>query len=223
MIVTELRERCGALGVDHLRLLRDIAKHGTYDEAAGRRLAGIIADTATQTGWFTFDSGQPDEAQLYFLRVRPARRGIPRLGAGALSYIAIRGYSTGHPRDAVTAARAALDKVKTLNAPALEAMLLTRQARGHAMLGEQQAALKALGQATELCARGRSEHDPHSCTGSMTGRSTGKLAAVTSPSAAHGRRSTASPKQERHSIRRMFGPEHCSSPVQPLPNSEKAI
>lgn len=151
------------LGDDHLRLLRDIAKHGAYDESAGRQLAGIIADTATQTGWFTFDSGAPDEAQSYFLAALRAARasGDPRLGAGALSYMAIRGYSTGHPRDAVTAARAALDKVKTLNVPALEAMLLTRQARGHAMLGAQQAALKALGQATELCARGRSEHDPH--------------------------------------------------------------
>ncbi|MFJ9420027.1 helix-turn-helix domain-containing protein [Streptomyces sp. NPDC101227] len=151
------------LGDAHLTLLRDIAKYSNYDEASGRMLAGIIADTATQTGWFTFDSGQSDEAQLYFQAALRAARasGDPRLGAGALSYMAIRGYSAGAPRDAVTAARTALEKVRALGAPALEAMLLTRQARGHAKLGEQQAALKALGQAAELCAQGRSEHDPH--------------------------------------------------------------
>jgi hypothetical protein len=87
--------------------------------------------------------------------------GDPRLGAAALSYLAIHGYSTGQPRDAVSAARAAREKTKASGTPALQAMLLTRQARGHAKLGEDQAARRALGQAAELCAQGRSEHDPH--------------------------------------------------------------
>ncbi|MEN8649081.1 XRE family transcriptional regulator [Streptomyces sp. 21So2-11] len=150
------------LGKAHLELLKLIINESSYDEATGRSLAAIIADTATQTGWFAFDSGQHDVAQGYFLAAARAAKssGDIRLGAGALSYIAIHGYSTGAPRDAVNAARAARERVKGINAPSLEAMLLTRQARGHAKLGERQAALAALGQAAELCSAGRSENDP---------------------------------------------------------------
>lgn len=150
------------MGDAHLELLKRILKRASYSEATGRRLAAIVADTATQTGWFAFDSGQHDLAQAYLLAALRAAKasGDVRLGAGALSYIAIHGYSTGRPRDAVSAARAARERVKGVRAPSLEAMLLTRQARGHAKLGEQKAALRALGQAAELCARGRSENDP---------------------------------------------------------------
>ncbi|MFF0201845.1 helix-turn-helix domain-containing protein [Streptomyces cupreus] len=147
----------------HLQFLRHLMVSTSYDEAAGRRLAAITADTATQTGWFVFDSGDRDRPLGYLyaaLRAAKASQDV-RLGAGALSYIAIHGYSTGTPHHAVTAARRARDKIKKLGTPALEAMLLTRQARGHAKLGERHAALTALGQAAELCAQGRSEHDPH--------------------------------------------------------------
>ncbi|MER6086783.1 helix-turn-helix transcriptional regulator [Streptomyces bluensis] len=151
------------LGDRHLQFLRHLVISTSYDEATGRRLAAIIADTATQTGWFVFDSGDRDRPLGYLyaaLRAAKASQDV-RLGAGALSYIAIHGYSTGTPHQAVTAAHRARDKIKKLGTPALEAMLLTRQARGHAKLGERHAALTALGQAAELCAQGRSEHDPH--------------------------------------------------------------
>ncbi|MEU9473461.1 helix-turn-helix transcriptional regulator [Streptomyces avermitilis] len=150
------------LGDAHLQLLKRLVERTSYDEATGRRLAAIIADTATQTGWFVFDSGERDRTLGYlYSALRAAKAsGDIRLGAGALSYMSIYGYSTGAPHNAVTAAQRARAKVKKLGTPALEAMLLTRQARGHAKLGERQAALTALGRAAELCAQGRSEHDP---------------------------------------------------------------
>ncbi|BBC30649.1 uncharacterized protein SGFS_019430 [Streptomyces graminofaciens] len=151
-----------ALGDKHLQFLQHLVEQTSYDEVSGRQLAAIIADTATQVGWFVFDSGQHDQTLGYlYAALRAAKAsGDIRLGAGALSYIAIHGYSTGAPHHAVTAAQRAREKVKNLGVPALEAMLLTRQARGHAKLGERQAALAALGRAAELCAQGRSEHDP---------------------------------------------------------------
>ncbi|WP_375256761.1 XRE family transcriptional regulator [Streptomyces sp. MNP-20] len=151
------------LGDAHLLFLKRLVEQGSYGEDTGRRLAAIIADTAIQTGWFAFDAGDRDHTPAYlFAALRAARAsGDVRLGVGALSYLAIHGYSTGAPRNAVTAAQAAREKIKRLGAPALEAMLLTRQARGHAKLGERQAAFTALGQAAELCAQGRSECDPH--------------------------------------------------------------
>ncbi|MFG3041743.1 helix-turn-helix domain-containing protein [Streptomyces sp. NPDC048330] len=150
------------LGDAHLAFLRRLVQHASYDEAKGRRLASIVADTATQTGWFTFDSGNHDGTQAYLLAALRAAKasGDVRLGAGALSYMAIHGYSTGSPRSAVIAASAAREKIRNLDAPALEAMLLTRQARGHAKLGEQDKAVAALDRAADLCARGRSENDP---------------------------------------------------------------
>ncbi|WP_187645629.1 helix-turn-helix transcriptional regulator [Streptomyces sp. TRM49041] len=150
------------LGDAHLAFLKRLVQQASYDEATGRRLAAIIADTATQTGWFTFDSGDHDGTPGYLLAALRAAKasGDIRLGAGALSYMAIHGYSTGAPRNAVIAAQAAREKIKNLGAPALEAMLLTRQARGHAKLGEQQAVIAALDQAADLCVQGRSEHDP---------------------------------------------------------------
>lgn len=152
-----------ALGDRHLQFLKHLLEETSYDEATGRRLAAIIADTATQTGWFVFDSGDRDRPLSYlFAALRAAKASQDtRLGAGALSYIAIHAYSTGAPHHAVTAAQRARDKIRKLGMPALEAMLLTRQARGHAKLGERQAALAALGRAADLCAQGRSEHDPH--------------------------------------------------------------
>ncbi|MFD9483373.1 XRE family transcriptional regulator [Streptomyces sp. NPDC059991] len=150
------------LGRHHLQVVVGFLKNGIYRDDTGRELAAIAADTATQTGWLYFDAGAHDKAQSYFLAALRAAHmsGDVRLGAGALSYLAIHGYSTGSPRDAVTAAQSAREKIKSIRTPALESMLLTRQARGHAKLGEQQAALTALGRAAELCAQGRSEHDP---------------------------------------------------------------
>ncbi|MFD4634842.1 helix-turn-helix domain-containing protein [Streptomyces sp. NPDC058284] len=147
----------------HLRVLLGLLKTGTYNESLGRHLAAVTADTAIQTGWYTFDGGQHAAASELFLGALRAAHasGDSRLRAGALSFIAIHGYSVGDPRDAVTAARTARQSIRDQDAPALHAMLLTRQARGHARLREERHALTALEEAEELCARGSGEDDPH--------------------------------------------------------------
>ncbi|MER7701570.1 XRE family transcriptional regulator [Kitasatospora sp. NPDC097605] len=146
----------------HLGLVHETLKSANYDEKTGRGLAGIAADTATQLGWFHFDAGHHELAQRALLAALRAAHasGDPRYGAGALSYLAIQSYSVGNPRDAVTAMQAAREKIRTLRASHLEAMLLTRQARGHAKLGEQQACRRALGRAAELADYGPAEQDP---------------------------------------------------------------
>ncbi|MFK0172592.1 transcriptional regulator [Streptomyces sp. NPDC090306] len=150
-------------GRTHLRTLLHLLKHGSYSEQLGQRLAAVAADTAAQTGWYTFDGGAPDRAQHLFLGALRAAHssGDSRLKAAALGFLAIHAYSVGDPRDAVTAARAARQTIAGQDAPALNAMLLTRQARGHAKLREEKQVLVALEEATELCARPRGEDDPH--------------------------------------------------------------
>ncbi|MER6719899.1 helix-turn-helix domain-containing protein [Streptomyces halstedii] len=147
----------------HLKVLLGWLRSGNFDEKTGRRLAAVTADTAIQTGWYTFDSGQHDAAQSMFLGALRAAHasGDSRLRAGALSFLAIHGYSVGDPRDAITAARTGRQGISDRDAPALQAMLLTRQARGHARLREERHALAALEEAEALCARGAGEDDPH--------------------------------------------------------------
>ncbi|MEU6405464.1 helix-turn-helix transcriptional regulator [Streptomyces sp. NPDC046985] len=147
----------------HLRMILHLLKHGSHSEQHGRRLAAVAADTTSQAGWFTFDSGDHEAAQRLFLSALRAAHasGDARLRAGALGFLAIHAYSTGDPRDAITATRTARQVVIGHDAPALHAMLLTRQARGHARLGEERGALAALSEAEELCSRGRGEDDPH--------------------------------------------------------------
>jgi transcriptional regulator with XRE-family HTH domain len=150
-------------GDRQLAFLHHLTKRSTYNEETGRRLAAVIADTAAQTGWFAFDAGDRRRPLGYlYAALRAAKAsGDARLGAAALSYIAIYSYSTGMPHQAVAAAEQARRKTEHLATPALQAMLLTRQARGHAKLGERQRATAALEQALELCAQGPAENDPH--------------------------------------------------------------
>ncbi|WP_432114718.1 helix-turn-helix domain-containing protein [Streptomyces sp. S1] len=147
----------------HLKVLLGLLKEGDFNEETGRRLAAVTADTAIQTGWYHFDGGAHAVAHnLLLAALRAAHAsGDSRLRAGALSFLAIHGYSAGDPRDAVTAARTARQVIADQDAPALHAMLLTRQARGHARLREENQALNALEEARLLCDRGRGEDDPH--------------------------------------------------------------
>ncbi|MFB7741919.1 helix-turn-helix domain-containing protein [Streptomyces sp. NPDC056132] len=147
----------------HLRVLLGWLRSGNFDESTGRKLAAVTADTAIQTGWYTFDGGNHDAAQSLFLGALRAAHasGDSRLRAGALSFLAIHGYSVGDPREAVTAARIGRQSISGQDAPALHAMLLTREARGHARLRAERQALAALDEAEELCEMGRGEDDPH--------------------------------------------------------------
>lgn len=147
----------------HLALVLRALEHGNFDESVGRRLAGVAADTASQAGWYAFDADRHGAAQAYLLgSLRAAHTAQDaRLGAGALSYLAIHAYANDRPRDAIVAAQAGRQQVRGFDVPHLEAVLLTRQARGHAMLGEREAVRRALGTAAELCAKGPGKDDPH--------------------------------------------------------------
>lgn len=147
----------------HLALVLRALEHGNFDEPVGRRLAGVAADTASQAGWYAFDADHHAAAQAYLLgSLRAAHTAQDaRLGAGALSYLAIHAYANDRPRDAVVAAQAGRQQVREFDVPHLEAVLLTRQARGHAMLGERDAVRRALGTAAELCVKGPGADDPH--------------------------------------------------------------
>lgn len=151
-----------AVGRAHLNLITNQLKHGRYDEATGRQLARVAADTAMITGWFHIDANENEQAQGLLLAALRAAHAAqdPALGVGALSFLAIQGYSVGDPRDSVTLVHTARARINRMDAPHLHAMLLTRQARGHAKLGEKTACQHALGEAEELASGPRGHDDP---------------------------------------------------------------
>lgn len=148
----------------HLAVVAGLLRNARYDEAAGRRLAAVAADAAGQAGWYQLDAGRPPAAAqrtlLAGLRAAHASDD-PRIGALVLVRLAATAYAAGRPREIVEAVRAGQLRIRSLDAPALRATLLTWEARGHARLGRRPETLRALGVAAELCIRGRGSDEPH--------------------------------------------------------------
>ncbi|GAA1881035.1 helix-turn-helix domain-containing protein [Streptantibioticus ferralitis] len=151
-------------GAAHLGVIVGLLRGARYDEATGRRLAAIAADAAGQAAWYQLDSGRPAAAaqRLMLAGLRTAHAsGDARVGATLLVHLAVSAYRTDRPQVMVDAVRAGQERTRTLDAPALHAVLLGWEARGHAKLGRRRETLRALGLAAELCIRGRGDDEPH--------------------------------------------------------------
>jgi transcriptional regulator with XRE-family HTH domain len=151
-------------GTAHLAVAVGLLRGGRYGEATGRRLAAIAADAAGQAAWYQLESGRPATTaqRLLFAALRAAHAsGDARVGAQILVHLATAAFRSGRPLATVDAIRAAQERTRTYDAPTLQAMLLTWQARGCAKLGRAREATRAMSAATELCARGRGSDEPH--------------------------------------------------------------
>lgn len=150
-------------GTAHLAVIVGLLRGGRYDEPTGRRLAAIAADAAGQAAWYQLEGGRPAAApqRLLFAALRTAHAsGDQRCGAAILVHLAMGAFRACRPLATVDAIRAAQEGTRTYDAPALHAMLLTWEARGHAKLGRRREALRAIGRAAELCGRGRGDDEP---------------------------------------------------------------
>jgi transcriptional regulator with XRE-family HTH domain/tetratricopeptide (TPR) repeat protein len=150
-------------GTAHLAVVVGLLRGGRYDEPAGRRLAAIAADAAGQAAWYQMENGRqgPAPQRLLFAALRAAHASAdPRAGAGILVHLAMGAFHAARPLVTVDAIRAAQERTRSYDAPALHAMLLTWEARAQAKLGRRHEALRAMGRAAELCARGRGADEP---------------------------------------------------------------
>ncbi|MDI5972240.1 helix-turn-helix domain-containing protein [Streptomyces sp. SL13] len=150
-------------GSAHLAVAVGLLRGGRYDEPTGRSLAAIAADAAGQAAWYQIEAGRPAGAphRLLFAALRAAHAsGDPRAGAGILLHLAVAAFRAGRPSATVDVVRAALDRTRTFDAPALQAMLLAWEARGHAKMGRRHESLRALGAAAELCGRAPGAGEP---------------------------------------------------------------
>lgn len=125
------------------------------------RLLGVTADLAGLLGWMAVDAGEARAQALLLAALRTAHAaGDPVLGAGIISYLAVHTYSQGQGREAALMAGTALHRVQGMASPFVECVLWTRQARGHAVAGEERRARMALEHAFDAYTMGPCEDDP---------------------------------------------------------------
>ncbi|HEV7897786.1 MAG TPA: hypothetical protein VGP31_08095 [Planosporangium sp.] len=145
-----------------LAMIVRVLGNGRYDTKAGRRLYRAASDLAGLLGWFLVDNGRHTWAQQYFLAALRASHVAddPLIGAAALSFMAVQSYSVADPRDAPRLAQAARDRIQQCRVPLVESMLLIREARGLAKIGDRKACEQVLSQAANRLAKGPTSRDP---------------------------------------------------------------
>ncbi|SCE79212.1 hypothetical protein GA0070563_10248 [Micromonospora carbonacea] len=135
-----------------LRLVTDLLAGGSYSTPTGQRLFTIAAELGRIAGWASFDAGFHAAAERYwFTALRSAHAAEDRsAGANILKCMSLQRVDTGRPVEALELASAA--RAGASGAPArVRAMLSTREARAHAVLGDATACERLLSQAeTEM-------------------------------------------------------------------------
>ncbi|QDY06842.1 transcriptional regulator [Micromonospora sp. HM134] len=144
-----------------LRLVTDLLRHSSYSEASANRLLTVAAELGRIAGWASFDAGFHAAAERYWLAALHAAHSASDRAAGAniLKCMSLQRVDTERPTEALRLAEAAWAGAK--NAPArVRAMLTTRLARAHAVLGESVACERRLAEADTEMSRADDETNP---------------------------------------------------------------
>ncbi|GAA5176641.1 hypothetical protein GCM10023321_85530 [Pseudonocardia eucalypti] len=132
-----------------LSLTLDLLATSSYSARDGRALATVVAQLAQLAGWLHFDLDDHGQAQrCYLIALRAAGlAGDHTLAAMILSCLAAQQSWRNRPRDAVKLLGIAATALPAGASPRVKAILAMREARAHAMTGDQSAATRAIGQA----------------------------------------------------------------------------
>ncbi|MEU5914849.1 transcriptional regulator [Micromonospora sp. NPDC047527] len=144
-----------------LRLVTDLLRHSSYSEVAGNRLLVVAAELGRIAGWASFDAGFHAAAERYWFAALHAAHSAADRAAGAniLKCMSLQRVDTERPTEALRLADAARAGAK--DAPArVRAMLTTRLARTHAVLGESVACERRLAEADTEMSRADDEASP---------------------------------------------------------------
>lgn len=144
-----------------LRLVTDLLRHSSYSEASANRLLTVAAELGRIAGWASFDAGFHAAAERYWLAALHAAHSASDRAAGAniLKCMSLQRVDTERPTEAFRLADAAWAGAK--NAPArVRAMLTTRLARAHAVLGESVACERRLAEADTEMSRADDQTSP---------------------------------------------------------------
>ncbi|GAB3160929.1 hypothetical protein GCM10027290_67470 [Micromonospora sonneratiae] len=144
-----------------LRLVTDLLHQGSYSETAGNRLLTIAAELGRIAGWASFDAGFHAAAERYWVAALHAAHSASDHAAGAniLKCMSLQRVDTERPTEALRLAETA--RAGAENAPArVRAMIITRLARTHAVLGESVACERQLAEADREMSRADEEPSP---------------------------------------------------------------
>ncbi|MBB5866698.1 tetratricopeptide (TPR) repeat protein [Allocatelliglobosispora scoriae] len=132
------------------------------DAAARPRLASTVADVRMLVGWTAFDAGQYEDSQRHFvLAERAAVSAADPLLTARIRYCQARQFQHRHHNiDALHTLQFAREALGTAATPAVLTMLLGAEAASLAALGQTEAALRCLDQASDTFARVIGEREP---------------------------------------------------------------
>ncbi|MFJ6213347.1 hypothetical protein ACIQGZ_08465 [Streptomyces sp. NPDC092296] len=145
-----------------LALTADLLRRGAHRPRSRRRLYRVAADLAQLGGWACTDAGRYGAAQRYHLTgLRVAHTAEdPLLTAGILAGLSLQAVVAGQPAEALAAADAAGRAVPGGGPARVRALMATRRARAHALLGEEVAGRRALADAEQLLDASAGEEAP---------------------------------------------------------------
>jgi len=133
-----------------LRTANALLQQGSVGAVATPRLLEVITELSRLAGWTSVDTGRYAAAESYFLAgLRSAHSGGDRLaGANLLKCLSLQLVDLDRPKEALEVATIAVTNAR--GGPArVRAMLMLRQARAHAALGDRAACEAVLGKAEQ--------------------------------------------------------------------------
>ena len=119
---------------------------GSYSDEVGRGLFGATAELTRLAGWMSFDTGQQEAAQRYYiqaLRLARAAADVP-LGGYVLASMSLQAIYRGFADEGVDLAQAALERNRGLATARTMSFFRLVEARAHAKAGDAHAAGAAL-------------------------------------------------------------------------------
>ncbi|MFC0865665.1 transcriptional regulator [Sphaerimonospora cavernae] len=137
-------------------------REATYTENTGRALLGRIGELAQITGWIASDAGRHGEAaKVYRLGIHAAQEaGDGTLESNLLGSLAYQVTNVGDPHEGVTLAHAALDVIGPHGPARARALAWDRVAWAHVQVGEDESAMRALGEAGATLEQHGGEDEP---------------------------------------------------------------
>lgn len=145
-----------------VRKFRYLSEHGSFDSETGRELHAVTGQVTEHAGWLAYDAGRHAEARHWWLEALHSAQMVDDqvTMVVALASMSLQAARTNRPREAVDLAQAAQRIAQTNTTPRLRALLLTREALGHAGNGSSHLAGRTFAQATSLLDKGPRDGDP---------------------------------------------------------------
>ena len=121
-----------------VRSVENIIDHSTYGEAAGRELQAAYGELVGYTGWLNFDACRHTTAKMLFNEALCVAQLVDDrdLEIFTLASMSLQARYLEKPRAAIQFAQRARQRGHGLLTPRLEALLLSREAAGWALLGD---------------------------------------------------------------------------------------